>query len=248
MPKGGVSDMPLKQHFAEASRHPLVLTLVGFILTGILGAGLTWKLNSIANGREAERAAQARAAEAVREITDLINERRTRAILVAYAISRSSGAEVQARKASYDDVYVRWNTKTQSIALRIREMLRRSSPAEYENYFNSLTVKLSLAFDTRGVSEQARPGSVALLSKLDDCITKAFDVFRKSNFENSSPAIDVLKACRVDEIDDHIINCSSIMGDSLYALVNDLHDNEQIGKRIQKDGKLIKDACEPAGF
>ena len=97
------------ERLAEASRHPLVLTLVGFILTGILGAGLTWRLNDISRERDEERTTQEHAIAAVQEIVDLINERRTRAIVLAYAIRRSSEEETKARKAAYDDVYVRWN-------------------------------------------------------------------------------------------------------------------------------------------
>jgi Na+/glutamate symporter len=71
------------------TRHPLTVAVVGFVLTGIIGAGFTWWLESASKAREGEReqrqkaleleaASRARAIEAVREVTDLVHERTPR--------------------------------------------------------------------------------------------------------------------------------------------------------------------------
>ena len=138
-------------------------------MTGVIGAAFTWWLNTLSGARDVEVARRARAAEAVREITDLINERRTRAVLVAYAIHRkSSQTEVEARKTAYDDVYVRWNTKSQSISLRIRDISQQLAPSDYEGYISALTNEVALDSESKG-----------LLTQMDTCVTNAFDAYSR---------------------------------------------------------------------
>jgi hypothetical protein len=243
------------KELAEASRHPLVITIIGFILTGIGGAGFTWWLNSLSNARDVQRVAEVRRAEfeaagrardveAVREVTDLINERRTRAMLVASAIHRrSSGAEIESRKAAYDDVYVRWNTKAQSISLRIREIFKALAPSAYEGYINALTNEIALGHRT-AASRQTEPQHQGLLTLMDTCITNAFDAYRRDRFEDTTDAVKVLSDCDIDEIDFRLIDCSRIIADSLFVIVNTL-DQKFGEKKIRTDAADIKGACSP---
>ena len=227
----------------EACRHPLVITIVGFILTGVIGAGFTWKLNSLSTASEIEAARRARAVEAVREVTDLINERRTRAMLVAFAIHRQSpGTEVEARKSAYDDVYVRWNTKAQSISLRIREIFQVLAPSDYEGYINALTNEVALGHRTP-TSRQAEPEHRGLLTLMDTCITNAFDAYRRDRFEDNTAGEKVLSDCGIDEIDLSLIDCSRIIADSLFVIVN-TRDPKFAEEKIRTDAADIKRACD----
>jgi hypothetical protein len=245
----------LKQ-LAELSRHPLVITIVGFMLTGVVGAGFTWWLNSLSATREAEHAERARrgeleaaerarAVEAVREVTDLINERRTRAVLVAYAIHRHSPeAEVEARKSAYDDVYVRWNTKSQSISLRIREIFKQLAPSGYEGYISALTHEVALGHQT-GVNLSSKPTRQGLLTQMDTCVTGAFDAYRLDKFENTTTAEQILTDCDFDGIDLQLIECSTILADSLYVIVNTMDNPKYVEEKIRTDAKEINLACNP---
>jgi hypothetical protein len=238
---------------AEVARHPLVITIVGFMLTGIVGAGFSWWLNSLATARETERVERARTAEfdaagrvraidAVREITDLINERRTRAILVASAIyRRSSAAETEARKWAYDDVYVRWNTKSQSISLRIREIFKKLAPTEYEGYLHALTHQVALG---RPLSDENRPQREGLLTLIDACITEGFDAYRRDKFENAASAENILNSCDVNTLNLKLIGCAYTMADSLYVIVNTLNSESTfVEEKIRTDSENIKRAC-----
>ena len=241
--------MRLMKQLSEASRHPLAITVVGFMLTGICGAGFTWWLSSLSNTREVERAervrradfeaaGRARAIEAVQEVTDLINERRTRAVLVAWAIHRqSSQTEVEARKWAYDDVYVRWNTKAQSISLRIRGIFKQLAPSDYERYINALTHEVAL-----GHSE-GRPNHEGLLTLMDTCVTKAFDSYRQERYENKLAAEKALDECNFDAMDIKLIDCTRIIADSLYVIVNTLDDPKLVEEKIRTDSADIKGAC-----
>jgi hypothetical protein len=241
----------LLKQLGEASRHPLFITLVGFILTGIIGAAFTWYLNSYSTAREADRAERARTAEfeatrrtrevdAVRELIELINERRTRAMLVASAIHRqSTEAEVEDRKRAYDDVYVRWNTKIQSLTLRIREIFK-AAHSEFEDYINDLNYEMTLG--VRGRQRPQEEHREALLTKMDACITKAFDTYRRDKFEDKGNAVTVLNECNLDTTDQTLIDCSKTIADSLFAIVNALDPTRE---KIQEViGKYeIKNVC-----
>src|SRR5437667_7144631 len=100
---------PLKSRLAEASRHPLVLTLVGFICTGILGGLLTYWLNSLAQIQERERSTRNNAIASVTDISELLAERRVRGTLVVSSIRRGAPeSEIVGRKNGYDKTYIRW--------------------------------------------------------------------------------------------------------------------------------------------
>jgi hypothetical protein len=226
------------------------------MLTGIGGAGFTWWLNSLSNMREAERAERAktaeyeaagrsRAVEAVREITDLINERRTRAVLIAYAVHRqSSQAEIEARKLAYDDVYVRWNTKSQSISLRIREIFKQLAPSDYEGYIDALTNEVALGHRT-GATLSGVSKHQGLLTLMDTCVTKAFDAYRMEKFENVTSAEEVLAECDFDAMDLQLLECTRIIADSLYVIVNTLNNSQYVEEKIRTDATAIKGACYP---
>lgn len=233
----------------------MVVTVVGFILTGILGAVFTWKLNSIATEHEDARAEQTkqaellaathdRAVEAVRQIIDLINERRTRAVLVAYSIRReASQKEVEDRKKAYDEIYVRWNTKSQSIDLQIRELFKQIAPSDYERYVDSLTFRVSPV--ANGNEMNYKPG---LLSILDKCVTDAFDAYRKENFQQNKMAMEIIYTCNIDEIDSSIMACSQTMGESLFAIVSGQLKREEIDRKIGRDRDRIKAVCETPDY
>jgi hypothetical protein len=128
-----------KSRLAEASRNPLVVTLVGFLCTGILGAFLTWWLNSRSHVQDIETSIRDNAIAAVSDISDLVNERRERGMLVVSAIRRGAPeTEVVARKTAYDEAYIRWNAKVPGDLLRIRAGFQWSR-SRYEKYIDGLT-------------------------------------------------------------------------------------------------------------
>jgi hypothetical protein len=236
-------------------RHPLTIAIVGFLLTGILGALFTQWLDSRAKRLEAEHvrqsrqleleaAAHARAVEAVIELANLINERRTRAVLVGSAIYRhSTSKEIEARKWAYDDIYVRWNTKLDGLLLSIRDQIfRQVGNRDYETYIQALTHQMNLG---KADNKWNAPWQVGYLTLMDDCVTDAFDAFEhQSNVNYESEAIAALDRCHFNEMNLKLLRCSGTMLESLYAVVN-LGGKDAITKKIDSDSMPIKAACDP---
>ena len=242
----------LSQHRRRFFSHPLTITVVGFVLTGVIGAVFTWWLNSLSTEREIERgdrvriaqldaAAHTRAVEAVKELTDLINERRTRAVLVASSIYRGAAiTEAEARKTAYDDVYVRWNTKLPSVSLRIREeIFKQLSPTEYEGYIQALTHQMALGHKVANASSAAKPEGY--LTLMDACVTDAFDAYEKNRADDGKSAVAILDKCDFSGMNIRLDRCSELMVESLYRIVNSTPG----APRKPVDSGAIKTACDP---
>jgi hypothetical protein len=209
-------------------RHPLTLTVAGFALTGILGTYVTNRLHNAEAERAVAEAQRDRGIAAIHEIVDLINERRTRAVMVSSAIKRHSPAEAQARKAAYDDIYVRWNTREDSILNQVQEFWRVAAPGDSRGYIDDYahSFKLALTSDhavgPRQGDKRADRSQGGLLSRMDDCVTNAFDDYRRGEFNNPGPAKATLQACRFDVIDDRMIDCTHVLTEQLYDIINHL--------------------------
>lgn len=146
------------------SEDPIIQMIIGFFLTGLLGAFLTSHFEESAKDREIEvaRANAERDARfsTLQQLTELIYGRRTAADLVVSAINRSAPmAEVIARKKAYDQAYVAWNTQLQSTLFKIRRATSAAAESKFEVWLNQ---------DLGG-----------LLRIQDACVTQAFDVKSK---------------------------------------------------------------------
>jgi hypothetical protein len=170
----------------NVSRHPLFLTIMGFLLTGILGGLLTYYLNNQNHKQEIENSTRNNALAAVSDLSDVVNERRECAELVISSIQRGAPeVEVDARKSAYDEAYIRWNVKVLGDLLRIRAGLGQSYKSSYETYIDGLTnfnMLLSAADPSKPPPEHAIPG---LRSVMDTCLTNAFDKYRLNSFKTS---------------------------------------------------------------
>jgi hypothetical protein len=201
------------ERFATAARHPLAAVALGFVLTGILATGFSKWIDYRSQQREANSAAHARAVQSVKEITDLLYERRTRGVLLSSAIRRQAReSETLARKSAYDDVYVRWNSTLLSNQFRMRE-ISGSIYSEYEGY----------------IDQKLAP----LLKSADKCLTDTFDAYLRSTkpggiapaaVPSSGPgapdlANQQLDACKVEMLHDAIERCSYELTGALYRLV-----------------------------
>lgn len=111
-------------HFSEAKskspwellRHPLTITIVGFVMTSFIGNELDDRFSKREETQIREQriltAARAREKEALRDLrsfVELAYARQVRSDLVRSAINRGNGPEAIARKATYDEVYTKWN-------------------------------------------------------------------------------------------------------------------------------------------
>src|SRR5262245_46549976 len=177
-----------KPRLVELSRHPLVVTFVGFLCTGILGGYLTWWLNYRDHLHDMETSIRNSAIAAVIDISELVNERRTRSKLVVSAIERGAPeTEVVGRKSAYDEAYILWNAKIPGDLLRMRAGLHWSkshyeidwSRSRYEKYIDGLTnANIFLqGIDADATMLMHSPQTAAipgLFTIMDACLTRAF--------------------------------------------------------------------------
>jgi hypothetical protein len=232
-----------RSRLAEASRHPLVVTLVGFLCTGILGGYLTWWLNSSSHLQDMETSTRNSAIAAVSDISELVNERRARGELVVSAIRRGAPeTEVVARKAAYDEAYIRWNTKVAGDVLRIRAALHWSH-SRYEKYIDGLTNANILlhGIDADVIRQGQRPAaSPGLFSIMDACLTRAFDAYRANSFTPSGQISEILTFCKFPEVYKQSIDCFSMIAEILYIAVNKMG-----APSIPVSDQQVVDACKP---
>jgi hypothetical protein len=106
---------------------------------------------------EFEQLVDERGVVAIHEIADLINERRTRAVMVSSATKRHFPAEAEARKAAYDEGYVRWNTKEDSILNEIQEFLAVAVPGGNRGYINGYAHRFRKLQDNTNSRPRAGP-------------------------------------------------------------------------------------------
>jgi hypothetical protein len=171
--RGLLEARPPESRIAAALKHPLLLSLVGFMLTWGVGTLLTdnIKAGQIQRDRalEDDRARRAASIQAVNTLSALIYDRRTRAELVLSAARRGVLLpELFSRKAAYDSAYVAWNRSIQSTLLGVRDIVGEKEYSEVESYvefaltphFRVLDRLVTDAFDQR-VKSNAPPDSEA---------------------------------------------------------------------------------------
>ena len=229
-------------------RHPLFLTLTGFVLTGILGTTLTWWLNLRSHQQDVQSSIRDAAIASVSDISDLVNERRERGALVISAIRRAAPeGETSARKLAYDEAYVRWNAKIPADILRMRAGLRVAGRLNSERYIDGLT---NIAIMQPGITAESLlrgppPASKqGLFSIMDACLTRAYDAYRANGFTPSDQITGVIASCRFPELYSQSVACFSIVGEALYSAVNTIGDTGLTKAAPITDDQVLT-ACTP---
>ncbi|MEO1424068.1 MAG: hypothetical protein AAFV09_12975 [Pseudomonadota bacterium] len=183
-------------------KHPLLLTLVAFLLTTILGTAFDRVLREremAAEYREEDRASvlamEADARAAVQDIVRIAYERSLALDLLRSAILRGAAAEAEARKASYDASYMTWNIALPENVQRLRQISNpvdlRLIPRE-EGIGSSSGISAMEAVFEAGESFAFVPSDAfewALVGGLgqrfrgaDACVTAAYDRARVLDF------------------------------------------------------------------
>jgi hypothetical protein len=225
-------------------RSPLLATFPNFFLTTIMGGAFLWFLNSLNHHQDVEAATRNSAVAAVVDVSELVNERRVRAGLTINAIRRLvPEAEANARKAAYDDAFVRWNAKMPGDLLRIRAGLNLSRRSDFERYIDALTDASNLlpAGDSSLPQRHFPERIPGLLSILDDCVTNAFDAYRADLFKNADKANELLRTCHYAQVYSMSVRCFAMIAESMYSAVNGIAG---IGKVAISEADVVQ-ACMP---
>jgi hypothetical protein len=118
-----LANSPKKEFLNGFFSHPLVLLICGFLATGVLGNRISNKFSENQSRVQELKAKKENGIPAINKIAELMNQRYTATTLLASAIKRNAPLdEIKARKAIYDDSYIRWNTSLLVTQLTIRAL------------------------------------------------------------------------------------------------------------------------------
>lgn len=169
-------------------RHPIAPTVVGFVLTGLVGWALTtWY--AYWNARQERALADHKAhydmsTRAVQEFARTAYDRYTRAEMLQSSLLRQAPLdEVRQRKSAYDAAFAEWGASHQANLLAIRKITRSASYTSLEHAVDMKLVPilrgvdacLTAAYHQRLAGQQnVRPtlqrcGSVSKLQRSLDC-------------------------------------------------------------------------------
>lgn len=151
--------------------HPLLLTLVGFLLTALIGTMIESRFSEAQRQAEAVRMEvelaltdERRAAEDMLELFALLQARTSLGGMLQSAITRGDDAAVLERKRLYDQAFLQWNVRLVPSLVRFRQNLSD------ENDVPIVHQSLSEDFVYVRVTEP--------LGRSDACLTAAYDAWR----------------------------------------------------------------------
>ena len=90
---------------------------------------------------------------------------------------------------------------------------------EYAHNFR-VALTSTYAMELRQGERRANRSDGGLLSRMDDCKTMAFDEYRRANFGDPEPAKAKLLECHFDDLDDRMIDCTHLLTEQLYSVIN----------------------------
>lgn len=153
-------------------RHPLMLTIVGFLLT----VGIGGFYDSVLENRKQAAAERLVAMDAVHGLVQAAAERRERGSLVVSGIRRDLAPDrLHDRKSAYDVAYIGWNTNLIPRLSALRHYLDSDQQNDFE-------IQMNLNF-------------FPWMGAADNCLTRAYDVVQSQAPDRSALAQEILANC-----------------------------------------------------
>jgi hypothetical protein len=173
---------------ARLTRRQLILfALASAVLNGLVTASIgAWLAQTYARAQQRQ--------EAVKQMSNLIYERRTRAGMVVSSMRRLADTEeLRHRKRLYDEVYVDWNKNVRLNLFVIREVMGEKALSAFEQDFEELLI---------------HP-----MSLIDNCLTKAYDL----KLAGTDP-LPVLDTCQMPMLHQLVLDCGATFTNEVYKL------------------------------
>jgi hypothetical protein len=173
---------------AQMTRRQLILfTLISAVLNGLVTASIgAWLAQTYARAQQRQ--------DAIKQMSNLVYERRTRAGMVVSSMRRLADTEeLKHRKRLYDEVYVDWNKNVRLNLFVIREVMGEKALSAFEQDFEELLI---------------HP-----MSLIDNCLTKAYDL----KLAGTDP-LPVLDACQMPMLHQLVLDCGATFTNEVYKL------------------------------
>jgi hypothetical protein len=204
---------------ARLTRRQLVLfTLISAAVNGLVTASIgAWLTQTYARAQQRQ--------QAIKLMSNLIYERRTRAGMVVSSLRRQADTEeLKHRKRQYDEVYVDWNKNVRLNLFVIREVMGEQALSVFEQDFEELLV---------------HP-----MSLIDNCLTKAYDL----KLAGQDP-LPILETCQMPMLHQLVLDCGASFTNEVYKLTRlsfrPLHLNSDDDRSLAR-ARIKKGCTRPA--
>ena len=204
-------------------RHPIFTIIMSFLMTGVIGAGITYYVNYLEKTRELKQQALTH----LNSFNKDLMSRRIEAGYMRYALMRKLPIdEIKRKKESYDRAVKKWRVNILSHNLIFR------------NYFHSY-------YSTYIERDMTKYLISKLLSKIDTSITESYDAYIKEyntiyNLKDNSKQEDLGKLLRVSH------TCGIAFSNHIYDLISrDLNSDKKDWNKYKRFfQKTMKEECK----
>jgi hypothetical protein len=200
-----IADVPAQSRISRLLAHSLSSVLVGFLLSGLIGWGLTTCYAQKQSDLAARHARYEASNRAISEIAHIMYHRYARSVMLKSSFIREAPLdEIRVRKRDYDEAYVEWVTNvdaTLHLMHRISgdapyEVLKLTVEEEHEHSLDAIDQCLTNAYDYRMQGDAVDKAEV--FKRFDDC--RDLDANFTKALESNAKIIDKLFALAAKQL------------------------------------------------
>lgn len=211
-----------KSSWAEILKHPTANMIIGFLLTGVLGAGVT-NYYSMKRQNEAQHAEMVAAnKEMVATLASLNAERQARAEMLLTALEEGDIDSINELKKMYREAELRWKTESSPALMAARQVLPKDKYYRFRKYMEN-------EYNAR------------FLKPMSLCLKQASTAAAKGG-----PVAEVLSSCRANDYIHQAAKCNIALLDILYEMAKGTIDDlspEVLKQQKEVHKKMITEAC-----
>ncbi len=217
-----MEDTEKKRSWVEILKHPTANMIIGFLLTGVLGAGVT-NYYSMKRQQEAQHAEMVAAnKEMVATLASLNAERQARAEMLLTALEEGDTSSINELKKMYRESELRWKTESSPALMAARQVLPKEKYYRFRDYMEN-------EYNAR------------FLKPMTLCLKQA-----STAAASGGPVAEVLSSCRAQEYLDQASLCNVALLDILYEMAKGTIDDfspEELKRQKEEHKERVKKSC-----
>jgi hypothetical protein len=213
-----------KRSLAEMLKHPTANMIIGFLLTSVLGAGIT---NYYSAKRQQEKQYEEMVATnkaTIAKLASLNAERLARAEQLVTALERGELDSVKELQKMYQETELRWKMESSPALMAARQVLPQEKFYRFREYMEN-------EYRSR------------FLTPISQCIEQA-----NQAIDDESSMADILQSCQIREYLQQAENCNTAILDILYEMAKGTIDEyraDELEEQKAIHKKRMAVACAP---
>ena len=219
-----MGDTEKKSSWAEILKHPMANMVVGFLLTTVVGTGITNYYTMKQREQKRHEDMVETNKKTVALLASLNAERLAQAEMLLTELEEGNEENSKKLIKMYKETKLRWKKESTPALLAARLVLPQEKYYRFRNYMEN-------EYRTR------------FLTTIGKCLNEASDAI-----EHGKPVAELLKSCRVREYLKHAGRCNIALLDTLYEMARgtiDDYDTDTLAEQRALHNKRIKVACAP---